>query len=263
MKFSIIVATKRDPKTLESLFITTHEESELIIIDGNYNEKTKQWLSEQDGYKQIIYAPCKESPQKWMRNFSQSLNTAICYVENDWIVRADDYIEFKSDFFEEAENNIKKFKDDKFIIIGQKAQAFNNEEPFIDYMDERDKIAPGFRYVKVQNPAFTFSFGICPLKLMLEINGYLEAYDVGYGSEDRDFLHRLLVYGYTAMLDKQLMGYGHFHKPQGKQPIDMPFIIYQIMSPMINNGLIWAYNNFNLKNLREINLKQKKQWIIE
>jgi len=74
MHFSIIVATNRGPEVLQYLFLNTHKESELIIVDSHYNEETKRWLSEQRGYSQIVYAPCKHSPYNWQRDFSQSLN---------------------------------------------------------------------------------------------------------------------------------------------------------------------------------------------
>lgn len=260
MQFSIIVATKRGPKVLENLFINTHEESELIIVDSNYNEKTKQWLSEQDGYKQIIYTPCKSSSQHWMRDFSQSLNTAILFVENDWVIRADDYIEFKPDFFQVAEQDIKGF-DGKFLVIGQKAQEYNKEKKFIDYMTQRG-IGGTYRHVNIENPSFTFSFGLASLQLYLDINGYDERYDSGWGVEDKDFLHRAIVHDYVAILDKQLMGYGHQHKPAWPTS-SFPQVIYEVTRPEIESGKYYAYNNFSLKGLREEQLGKKDKWIIK
>ncbi|MCK4258101.1 MAG: glycosyltransferase [Halanaerobiales bacterium] len=257
---SIIVATNRGPKVLENLFKNTHEESELIIIDSNYNEKTKQWLSEQEGYKQIVYSPCKPSTQEWNRDFSQSLNTAISFVENEWVVRADDYIFFKEDFFDVLQNDISHF-DGKFLLIGQKSQAFNNEKPFVDYMSQRG-IGGNARFVNVENPAFTYSFGAAPLQLYLDINSYDERYDVGWGFEDKDFLHRALKAGYVAMLDKLLMGAGAIHSPAWPT-IGCPNIVYQITAPEIENGKIYAYNSFDIKKLREVQLKEKVKWIVK
>jgi len=262
ISLSIIVATKRGPETLKHLFVNPHSESELIIIDSNYNNKTKKFLKTQEGeYKQIVYAPCKESKQNWMRDFSQSLNTAICYVENEWIVRADDYIEFKPDFFDVAESDIKKFTGQKFIVIGQKALEFNKEEKFVDYMSQRG-ISPGFRYITIQNPAFTFSFGLMPLELVLALNGFDERYDTGYGFEDRDFLHRLLAYDYKAILDKQLFGYGHYHITNWNT-IRTPAMVYEFTQSEIENGKYYAFNSFVLKNLRKDMLKEKEKWIIK
>ena len=260
MHFSIIVATNRGPEVLQYLFLNTHKESELIIVDSHYNERTKRWLSEQHGYSQIVYAPCNHSPYKWYRDFSQSLNTALCLAEHDYIVRADDYIEFKEDFFEVAEKDAKTFPK-KTLIIGQKAQEYNGEEKFVDYMSRRG-IGGQFRYVNVENPAFTFSFGVAPLQLFLDLNGYDERYDAGFGYDDNDFLYRALRFGYIAILDKLLMGYGHAHKPQ-KPVISLPQIIYNVTFTEIDCGKTWAYNPYKLIDRRAQMLEEKEKWIVK
>jgi len=259
MQFSIIVATNRGPELLKYLFVSTHPESELIVVDSHYNEKTKDFLSRQEGYRQIVYAPPERSLFRWHRDFSQSLNTALCLAEHEYVVRADDYIEFKEDFFDVAEKDVKSYPE-KTLIIGQKAQEYNKEEKFIDYMSQRG-IGGEFRYVNIENPAFTFSFGVAPLQLYLDLNGYDERYDSGWGFEDRDFLHRALKVGYVAMLDKLLMGYGHAHKPAW-ETISMPHIIYEVTKIEIEGGKVWAYNPYKLKDRREQKLQEKEKWIV-
>jgi len=119
-----------------------------------------------------------------------------------------------------------------------------------------------YRYVNVENPAFTFSFGVAPLQLFLELNGYDERYDMGYAYEDLDFLHRALKAGYVAILDKLLMGYGHAHKPH-KPFISLPQIIYNMTLTEIDCGKVWAYNPYKLIDRRAEMLEEKERWIVK
>lgn len=264
-KFSIIVSTARKASSLEPLFISGDEDTEIIIADHNYSKETKDWLTKQTSYGQIVYIPIKQAPRHWKRDFSQGLNMALSYAENEWIIRADDSLELKEDFFEVARQTIEGFKNlKKFIIIGQKAREESGEEKWVDYMSQRP-LAPGVRYVKVENPLFTFSFGLFPLKLALDMNGFDIKYDVSWKYDDANWLYRLLRYGYTAMLDKYLYGYLHGRPevvPKG-EPFLTSELFYKLDSMEIENGKVWAYNPYNLKELREKNLEEKEQWTIK
>ena len=257
-KYSMIVATNRDIDALKSLFVTTSNETELIIIDSNYNEKTKSFLESQIGYKQIVYAPVKENTLHLKRDFSQALNTALLYAESEWIIRADDNLEFHPDFFKVVGEDINHFSSymDKFVVIGRKLWGTLGEERWVDN--------PNFpnRYSQVSNPQFTFSFGVFPREILDILNGYVELYDSGWGKEDEDFLFRLFKLGFNTFFDKKLLAYSFSHS-QGRFNLDFTDKIYEIQKIEINNGKVRAYNNFeyeadNMKYLED----QKEQWTI-
>ena len=263
--FSVIISTARGISALEPLFISGDKDSEIIIADHNYSKETKDWLANQTSYRQIVYIPIKQIPKHWKRDFSQGLNIALSYAEGEWIVRADDSLELKDDFFKVARQDIEGFKNlKKFIIIGQKAREEAEEEKWKDYMSLRP-LAPGIRHVRIDNPLFTFSFGLFPLKAALDINGFDIKYDVSWKYDDANWLYRLLRYGYTAMLDKYL--YGYLHGRQEIVPKGEPFLtselFFKLDSMEIANGKIWAFNPYNLKELRTENLKDKNRWIVK
>lgn len=257
-KYSMIVATKRGEEALKPLFVTTSNETELIIIDSNYNKETKSFLKSQTGYKQIIYAPVKENTIHLKRDFSQALNTALLYAEGEWIIRADDNLEFHPDFFKTIGEDIDYFSSymDKFIVIGRKLWGTLNEEKWIDN--------PNFpnRYTQVSNPKFTFSFGIFPREILKVLDGYVELYDCGWRKEDEDFLLRLFKLGFNAFFDKEMLAYSYPHL-QGRFDLDFTDKIYEIQKIEIENGKVHAYNNFEYKvdNMKYIE-EQKEQWLI-
>ena len=258
IKYSMIVATNRDIEALKPLFVTTSNETELIIIDSNYNKETKSFLKSQTGYKQIVYAPVKESTIHLKRDFSQALNTALLYAEGDWIIRADDNLEFHQEFFKTIEEDINYFSSymDKFVVIGRKLWGALGEERWVDN--------PNFsnRYSQVSNPKFTFSFGIFPRNAMKILNGYEETFDMGFGGEDEDFLLRLLVMGFQVYFDKNLLAFSHSHS-QGRFDLDFTDKVYEIQKIGIENGKVHAYNNFGYEkeNIRYIR-DEKRKWLI-
>jgi len=178
--YSMIVATKRDANALKPLFINANPNTEIIIVDSEYNNETKKYLKSQVGkYEKIIYAPVKKKVLNLKRDFSQSLNTALLYAEGKWIIRADDSLELHPDFFRRVEEDINYFgriiPNNKFAVIGRKLWETLGEQKWEDN--------PNFpsRYTMITNPKFTFSFGIFPREVMNYLNGYSELFDVGWG----------------------------------------------------------------------------------
>jgi hypothetical protein len=257
--FSMIVATKRGIDELKPLFRVTDENTELVIVDSNYNENTKKWLSKQKGYEQVIYAPVKEEVRHYMRDFSQALNTALLYSENGWIIRADDSLELKDDFFTIARHNINTFPsivgNEAFAFIGQKLWASLNHERWNDYYSKEDPS----RYINVTDPRFTYSFGVYPIDMVYNLNGYDERYDCGWGYEDLQFLHRLLLLGYKVFYDRIMMGYSEVHK-QPPHAISPTEILYHFDVVEISSGKLRAYNPFNLKMLHPDFLAKKEDY---
>lgn len=264
MKFSIIVTTNRSFKALRPLFTNTHKESELIIIDSNYNWKVKECLRDYQGlYQQIVYAPVLNVLNSH-RDLDQGLNTALSYAENEWIVRADDLMEFKSDFFSVAEEDISRFRrelnSDNFIISGQKLRQSLNHKKWTDpfaFPNIKD------RYIKIPHPSWSFFFGLVPLKAFIDLNGYDIKYDLGgWGYEDHNILNRLMRANYLPIMDRKLMGFSTA-PPSQPNIIEWNKFLYDIDKYEIENGKIRAFNPYNILELRDKNIKEKDKFIIK
>ena len=260
---SLIVTTRRGIDELKPLFKVTDENTEIIIADSNYNENTKKYLCTQtDKYEKIVYVPLIKSPYNYQRDFVRGLNSAILYAENGWLIRADDNLEFKEDFFKIVRENIESFKDvaggEKFAVIGQKLWGALNHTKWNDYY----KPSEPSRYINVTDPSFTFSFGLYPIDLIYNLNGYDERYDLGWGVEDNQFLHRSLVAGYKVFYDRHLMGYSHAHAPK-RDSISSTQMMYHFEIPEINSGKIRAYNPYNFVQLHQNVLASRDDYIIK
>ena len=115
--------------------------SELIIIDSAFSQETAEQLKEIEKVKRIIYAPPLRKPYaniprfSFRRDFNRALNSALVAAEGKYIIRIDDYILLKEDFFDVARADIKEY--DERLIIGQKTQENENEEPWVDYFSLR------------------------------------------------------------------------------------------------------------------------------
>jgi len=245
-KLSLILTTKRNINSLKPLFKVTDKNTELIIVDSGYNEETRAWLNEQSGFEKIVYSPVKPLPHKYYRDFSQGLNTALLLSENKWIVRADDKLEFKPDFFDVIRNDIESFTDavgnENFAVIGQKLWGELNHQKWNDYYNPQEPS----RYIKVDHLQFTFSFGIYPISLAHNLNGYDERYDIGWGFDDINFLHRVLRAGYPVFFDRHMMAYSLPHKPK-EASIPITRMMYEFERPEIESGKIRAFNPINLE----------------
>jgi len=256
-KFSIILASKN---LEESPFFHAIQEwpiennIELIIIDSAYSEKIKNKLNKIKKFETLIYAPPFREPFvkaprfSFRRDFNRALNSALILAEGKYIIRTDDYIILKNDFFQIAQEDIDQFKNK--LIIGQKAHENENEERWVDYFSQRG-FFPGQRFVEIDNPAITWSFGIAPLDNLIAINGWDERYDIGYGGEDADIFARYIIFAREpAILDKQLMGYGLRHARQIEDILPSKWI-FEITILEIKCGKYWAYNPINLLECRK------------
>ena len=259
---SIILTTNRNKEALEPLFVNSDKNAELIISDNNYNGGTKKYLKTQIGkYEKIVYAPIKESRYSYQRNFAQGLNTSLLLSENGWIVRVDDSLEFKSDFFQIIRDDIKSFIDvvgnERFALIGQKLWNSLGHQKWNDYYS----VSNPSRFIPVDNPSFTFSFGVYPVDLIYNLNGYDERYDIGFGFEDTQFLHRSIVAGYKIFYDRQMMGFSHKTQPQshGILPTKM---MYEFEVPELNSGKIQAFNPFNFVQLQRGLLAKREDYVV-
>jgi len=138
--FSIVVPTRRKIEALEPLFITSTPDAEMIIIDTNYNEKTKEALRKiEHKYYKVTYAPPRDvekdikgyrSYSKYKRDLCVCDNTGFAYSEQPWIMLpGGDCQEFKPDFFEILKQDIQALSAQpdmgKFVIRGVKLEEWS------------------------------------------------------------------------------------------------------------------------------------------
>jgi len=257
IEFSIIIASRNlaiSPFFKAIKDWPEDESSELIIIDSAFSQETAKQLKEIEKVKRIIYAPPLREPYanvprfSFRRDFNRALNSALVAAEGKFIVRIDDYILLKEDFFDVARADIKEYGER--LIIGQKSHENENEEPWVDYFSLRG-FHPDERYVDIDSVDFTWSFGIASLDILLKLNGWDERYDLGYAGEDKDILARYIVYmKKPAIFDKMLMGYGLKHDRQAED-IQPSRWIFEATFLEIKCGKTWAYNPINLLDVRK------------
>ena len=256
IKFSIILATR---SLIDSPFFKAiadwpeDKNSELIIVDSSWRQETMEKLKNIKKVKQIIYIPPIREPYvnaprfAFRRDFNRALNSALIVAENEYIIRVDDYLILKDDFFRLARADVEIYR--KRLIIAQKSHENENQEPWVDYFSKHG-FYPGKRYVEINNPFFTWSFGIAALEVLLAINGWDERYDIGYAGEDSDILARYAIYTKKKpILDKYLMGYGLRHDRVSEEILPARWI-FEATYPEIKCGKTWAYNPINLSEVR-------------
>ena len=104
---SLIVATYRGFDALKSLFTTSDDDTELIIIDSQYSNETKRQIQGlKHDYKRVIYAPPKKSSVARKIDHMSAINTGFAYAEEPWWIRIDDFVEFKDDYFQKVKESV-------------------------------------------------------------------------------------------------------------------------------------------------------------
>lgn len=124
-KYSIVLSTNRDIKSLKWLLELPNPLAELIIIDKEYNDKSKKYLKDNAiGWNKVIYTPVYQV-YGFVRNFAQGKNTGLLYAEGKYVINTDTNVEFKNNFWKIAEEGTKKYPNT--TIIGQKSQERDEE----------------------------------------------------------------------------------------------------------------------------------------
>jgi len=229
-------------------------------MDSNYSSEIKNWLSHQEGYSKIIYAPIEHFLLKYPKESVLGINTAFMYAENYWIVRAENNFEFKNDFFNICREDIEHFSDllgsTNFSIIGNKVLETANQPR------QESSVETTSRYVEIKNPEFTFPFGIIPIDLIYELNGYDEIYDLGHGGEQEDFISRALRIGHKFYFDNEMIGYS-YKRESGTMGIHISQFIYSILLPQIQSGKTRAFNIYDIRMAQSLYLAKKEKLTVK
>jgi glycosyltransferase involved in cell wall biosynthesis len=262
--FSIVVSTRRPFKDLEPLFKISNKETEIIIIDSNYNDETKEQLGKvEHDFHKVTYAPVYLKPQ-YKRDFCIGINTGIAYAENDWIIKLDDSTELKPDFFERLKEATTE-EDYKIVIRPVKLEEWTHMhtrwEPHHLCRHIPDRYIVLGREGLADMMFSTLDQAVFHMKGICAINGYDDRYDIGHGYDDNDIFQRFLSAGYPIIMDQQLMTFQFDHTVK-RDTIDYLMILYQFNLLEIINGRYWAFNPYAIADLHAELLEKKSEYVI-
>jgi len=241
LKYSIIVLPSLFRKEkLESLLSTATVSTELIAVDSNYNNDTKEYFRQYtDNFYRILYLPSRSKDKRVKLQHASLWNTAFLYAEGDWIVCIKPGIEPSPEFLWHLDLSVTEIESreqskDFAILCGKSTQFLNDD---------------GRRYDKLCDCAYLpFDIAVFPRKYLGIVNGYDELYDyIGSKAEDadKDFFCRIGRSGCHVYFDKELSNsYGTYptFRFQFTEPLVNLFYFqrYQIM-----HGKVKAFNDFN------------------
>ena len=241
LKYSIIVLPSLFRKEkLESLLSTATVSTELIAVDSNYNNDTKEYFRQYtDNFYRILYLPSRSKDKRVKLQHASLWNTAFLYAEGDWIVCIKPGIEPSPEFLWHLDLSVTEIESreqskDFAILCGKSTQFLNDD---------------GRGYDKLCDCAYLpFDIAVFPRKYLGIVNGYDELYDyIGSKAEDadKDFFCRIGRSGCHVYFDKELSNsYGTYptFRFQFTEPLVNLFYFqrYQIM-----HGKVKAFNDFN------------------
>ena len=191
MKLSIIVLTYNSEKYLDkclrSIYLNMSKGDELIIIDNNSSDKTKEILKKY--YKRSntkIYLSDQNLGVSDGRNFGASIskNDFLAFIDSDIVLHKNS-----------LENAKKSFDNKASSMIGLYDEIGSGLNWFVEAIREiyASKRKKNFKKQVNYKNYTTFSGGLCIIKkdIFLEYNGYSNKYD-NYPSEDINFELRLI-----------------------------------------------------------------------
>ena len=241
LKYSIIVLPSLFRKEkLESLLSTATVSTELIAVDSDYNNDTKEYFRQYtDNFYRVLYLPSRSKDKKVKLQYASLWNTAFLYAEGDWIVCIKPGIEPSPEFLWHLDLSVTEIESreqskDFAILCGKSTQFLNDD---------------GRGYDKLCDCAYLpFDVAVFPRKYLGIVNGYDELYDyIGSKAEDadKDFFCRIGKSGCHVYFDKELSNsYGTYptFRFQFTEPLVNLFYFqrYQIM-----HGKVKAFNDFN------------------
>lgn len=268
--FSLIVPTRRDITALRPLFISSSEKAEIIIIDSDYNEKTKQELKELNHkYYKVTYAPPRQREQDYPYDMMSAVNTGIAYSENPWIMKIDDNWELMPGFFDKLQEDIDFFSKQTKKLVIRPLEL----EPWMGDTKWNSFISHTQRYFRLPHPPLgrkipieTIGQAIYNIDAMYDINGWPEIFDHGYAWNDNDMFLRFINGDYSLILDKELLIFRYPHKSTGViSERDMGCKLFKENVKKMLAGKIVEYktdNPFSFFELHKKLLKEKDRYVI-
>jgi GT2 family glycosyltransferase len=221
-KVSIIYPTARfgGLDILEySLLHQTFQDFEVLVVD----ELRRKEIIDSLGW--IYVEPPPKKPSMWW-NLDSSLNTAIRQSKGEIIIQINDYVYVPPD-------GIQKFLDrhsqePKALISGVSDQylAYSpdnptglfsiwNSHPMIPqgekvFSDPRKESTNKGFYITIPL-LFEGNWCAYPKQAWIDIGGYDEAFDIGWGYDNVEFAERATFYGYHVFLDTENEVYCYSH----------------------------------------------------
>ena len=133
LKYSIIVLPSLFRKEkLESLLSTLTVSTELIAVDSDYNNDTKEYFRQYtDNFYRVLYLPSRSRDKKIKLQYASLWNTAFLYAEGDWIVCIKPGIEPSSEFLWHLDLSVTEIESgeqskDFAILCGKSVQFLND-----------------------------------------------------------------------------------------------------------------------------------------
>jgi len=269
VKISVITPTKRKGIGInfQGLVRQTFKDFEWIIIDELYPMRfklvTEFWKR---GINMLGYYSPKKRPREYIEvdgkklplltRICNALNTGLIHARGELICILDDNTYLPSDYLRRFWDAYLKYPHSFFSGVVHKLPPPKFDADRLDY--EVKLSTPRVSLTMVNNgkdewirydksPLFLNVGGAFPLKAALEINGFDERSDWGWGAQDSYFAHRLMLAGWTLMHNDAVVCY-HFRHPRDTQ--GAPYHAHVYLGNWMKQPL-WAQNmGFNLKEER-------------
>lgn len=208
MKVSIVYCTAREGGLdilADSVKGQTHEDFEVIVVD----ELRRTDWAHRIPKCTFVDPPHKKSGMYW--NLSASLNAGVRAATGELIVLVQDYIWFPPDAIEKF---VRRFEQEpRSIVTGVGHQYFAKNFPgkpegecvFVDPRAEKTGFA---LTIPVEWEA---NWGSFPRQAWLDIGGFDEDFDAGWGYDNVNFAERCQLAGYHIFLDtdNEVFCYSH------------------------------------------------------
>ena len=241
LKYSIIVLPSLFRKEkLESLLSTATVSTELIAVDSNYNNDTKEYFRQYtDNFYRILYLPSRSKDKRVKLQHASLWNTAFLYAEGDWIVCIKPGIEPSPEFLWHLDLSVTEIESreqskDFAILCGKSTQFLNDD---------------GRGYDKLCDCAYLpFDVAVFPRKYLGIVNGYDELYDyIGSKAEDadKDFFCRIGKSGCHVYFDKELSNSYGTYPTFRFQFTELLVNLFYFQRYQIMHGKVKAFNDFN------------------
>jgi len=241
LKYSIIVLPSLFRKEkLESLLSTPTVSTELIAVDSDYNNDTKEYFRQfTDNFYRMLYLSSRSKDRKVRLQYGSLWNTGFLYAEGDWIICIKPGVAPSDELLHDIDLSVTEIESreqskDFAILCGKSVQFLNDS---------------GRRYDKLNDCAYLpFDVAVFPRTYLNIVNGYDELYDcIGSDVEDadKDFFCRLGKSSCHVYFDKKLSNSYDIY-PSFRFQFTEPLInLFHFQRYQIKHGKVRAFNDFN------------------